>query len=69
MPRHRFLAGNGGGALKEETMPEVELPGGIKAVRAENPPEPTPEAAAAGQDPALAAQEPSPEQTAKVERP
>lgn len=50
-------------------MPEVELPGGIKAVRAENPPEPTPEAAAAGQDPALAAQEPSPEQTAKGERP
>lgn len=48
-------------------MSEIELPGGIKAVRADDAPEATDEAAAAGQDPALAATEPSPEQTAKGE--
>lgn len=42
---------------------EVELAGGVIAVRAENPPEPTPEAAAAGHDPSLTAREPSDEET------
>jgi len=43
---------------------EVELPGGVKAVRADEAPEPTPEAREAGQDPGLAPREPSPEETA-----
>lgn len=49
-------------------MPEIELPGGMKVVRADNPPAPTAEAEAAGQDPALAPTEPTAEQTAKGER-
>lgn len=49
-------------------MPDIELPGGLKVVRADNPPPPTAEAEAAGQDPALAPKEPAPEQTAKGER-
>ena len=49
-------------------MPEeVELPGGVKAVRADTAPDPTPEAKVAGQDPALAPREPSPEETAQGE--
>ncbi len=42
-------------------MSEIELPGGIKAVRADDPPEPTEEAAAAGHDPALLPPEPTAE--------
>ncbi len=48
-------------------MSEMELPGGVRVVRADNPPEPTAEAEAAGQDPALTPKEPAPEQTAKGE--
>ncbi len=49
-------------------MPEeIQLPGGVPAVKADTPPEPTPEAAAAGQDPGLAPREPSPEETGKGE--
>ena len=48
-------------------MADIELPGGLRAVRAEEAPEPTDEAAAAGHEPALAPAEPSAEQLAKGE--
>ena len=44
---------------------EVELAGGVRVVKADNPPEATPDAAAAGQDPSLVAREPSPEKASK----
>ena len=46
---------------------EVELAGGVMVVKADDPPAATAEAAAAGQDPSLAAREPSAEETAKGE--
>lgn len=44
---------------------EVELPGGVKVVRVQDPPAATREAAAVGHDPGIAPREPSPEETQK----
>ena len=44
---------------------EVELPGGVKVVRAQDPPAATEEAAAVGHDPGIAPREPSREETEK----